>query len=68
MYPEFRQRRADRFPAACSICNDVDQLETFLPRRIGETPVERDQLKRRRTALGCNESRRKLQGIGRAQG
>ena len=47
--------------------DNVDQLEAFLPRRIGETLVERDYLERRRTALGGKESRRKLQRIGRPQ-
>ena len=45
--------------------DDVDQLETFLPRRVGETLVERDHFERRGTALGGKESRRELQRTGR---
>jgi hypothetical protein len=40
---------------------NVDQLETFLPRCVAETVVERDNLKRWRTSFGRNERRRKLQ-------
>ena len=43
---------------------NVDQLEAFLPSCVGETVVERDNLKRRRTAFGGKESRSKLQGVG----
>jgi hypothetical protein len=47
--------------------DNVDQLETFPPRGVGETLVERDDLKRRRTALGGKESRGKLEGVGSPQ-
>jgi hypothetical protein len=46
---------------------NIDQLEAFPPRGIGETVVERDDLERRGTSFGRNESRSKLQSIGRSQ-
>jgi hypothetical protein len=53
--------------ATCSVCDNVDQLETFPPRSIREALVERDHLKRRGTSFGGKESRRELQRIGRPQ-
>ena len=45
----------------------VDQLEAFFPCCLGETVVERDDLKRWRTSFGRNESRRKLQCVRRPE-
>src|SRR5271165_6730679 len=61
------QPRDARSHAARSGCDNVDQLETFSPRCIAKTLVERDHLKRRGTPFGGKESRRKLQRIGRPQ-
>ena len=44
--------------------SNVDQLETLLPRSVGEPIVERDDLERRRTAFGGKEGRCKLQRVG----
>jgi len=46
--------------AAPSTRGDIDQLETFLARSTGEPLIERYELERERTALGCDESSRKL--------
>ena len=45
----------------------VDHLEAFLPCCVGEAVVERDDLKRWRTSFGRNESRCKLQCVGRPE-
>jgi hypothetical protein len=46
--------------AARSTRSHFDQRETFPPRRVGETLVERDDLERGRTAFRGHESCRKL--------
>src|SRR5271170_460047 len=44
-----------RTPAPCSVRDNVDQIEPFLPRRVGETVVEGDDFERRGTAFGGEE-------------
>ena len=66
--PTLRQDGGLLQPAADdSACRKIDQLEAFFSRRLGETVVERDNLQRRRTSFGCNESRRKLEGVRRSK-
>lgn len=48
--------------------SQIDHRKAFLPRRRGETIVERDNFRRRGASLGGQERRGELQRIGGSQG
>ena len=59
--------RGTRSPIRRSARGEINQWEAFLPRRIGEALIERDDFERRGTAFRGYEARCQPQCVGRPQ-
>src|SRR3984893_11646178 len=67
---EIQGRRISATPephGARSACGEINQREAFLPCRIGEALIERNDFERWGTAFRGYEGRRQLQCVGRPQ-